>query len=370
MPTLIVKPTERCTSHCAYCDVVAKKKRFDDMTVETLRLIFQRVDEYLKAHPESRVNWIWHGGEPLLMGKHFYTQSRELLHTLCKTTGDRIQFAMQSNLMLMDDAWASVLRELRITSLGSSYDPLDGARGAGELCDTVAYNRAFLRGKMVAERSGIGVGIIYVLTRPALDRSREIFHHLVNVTGGSFNIHPVLLYCDRRPDLAVTPDEYADFLGEIFPEWWQHRERYGRVEPFSSLVCNIMEQSHSLGCVFSGNCMREHISIAPDGHLSHCGRSEDWDLLDYGMLHDKTFETVLHDAQRMALEDRNAHLLKNECADCRFWGLCHGGCPLDGWAVQGNLLSSSPWGCAQKKFIVEYFEPITGVRYEGISHLD
>ncbi len=370
MPTLIVKPTERCTSHCAYCDVVTKKRQFDDMTEATLRLVFQRVNDYLETYPDGDITWIWHGGEPLLMGKPFYIKSRELLETVCKTTRDRITFAMQSNLMLMDEEWAGLLKELGIHSVGSSYDPLDGARGPGTICDTTTYNRAFLQGKMVAEQHGIGVGIIYVLTKPALERPLDIFYHLVNITGGGFNIHPVLLYHNRRPDLAVTPDEYVAFLGEIFPEWWAHRERYGKIEPFNSLVRNIIENHRSLGCVFSGSCMRNHISIAPDGHLSHCGRSEDWDLLDYGMLQDKTLDVVLNDPQREALENRNALLRNSECVDCRFWSLCHGGCPLDGWAVHGDLLRQSPWGCAEKKFITEYFEPITGALYAGRDYLD
>lgn len=365
MPTLIVKPTERCTSNCAYCDVVTKEKRFEDMTADTLRLVFQRADDYLKAHPESVLTWIWHGGEPLLIGKPFYIQSLEMLRTVCETTRERIHFDMQSNLMLMDDEWAGLLKAMGMDSVGSSYDPLDGARGPGAVRDTAAYNRAFLKGRAVAKRNGIGVGIIYVLTKPALERPLDIFHHLVNLTGGGFNIHPVLLYGSRRPDLAVTPDEYADFLGKIFPEWWAHRERYGDVEPFTSLVRNILEKSSSLGCVYSGACMREHISIAPNGHLSHCGRSEDWDLLDYGMLQERSLAEALADSQRTTLEERNGFLRQGECAECRFWNLCHGGCPLDGWAVEGGLRHRSPWGCAQRKFITEYFEPITGAYYAG-----
>jgi sulfatase maturation enzyme AslB (radical SAM superfamily) len=55
---------------------------------------------------------------------------------------------------------------------------------------------------------------------------------------------------------------------------------------------------------------------------------------------------------------------EGECADCRFWELCHGGCPLDAYSQHKSFMHKSEWCASRKLFISKYLEPITGVRFE------
>ena len=111
-------------------------------------------------------------------------------------------------------------------------------------------------------------------------------------------------------------------------------------------------------CSDSGTCAYQHINVLADGSLSHCGRSADWGLLNYGSIFDTTFAQALADPQRDELDRRNAVLPDSECKDCRFWSICHGGCPLDAWSQAGGFLHKSEWCYAKKGFIEKYFEPI------------
>ena len=179
--------------------------------------------------------------------------------------------------------------------------------------------------------------------------------------------NPVNFHNRKLEHLEITPAEYSAFLGKIFPVWWKHRERYGNVEPFQSLKRSLVDGDVSLSCSDAGSCAHSHINLAPDGRLSQCGRSSDYGVLDYGSVLDRPFKEVLSDPQRETLLDRNKVLPDSECKGCRFWPICHGGCPLDAWAGTGSFLHKTPLCAAKKDFIERYFEPIVSGKSDNAS---
>jgi radical SAM protein with 4Fe4S-binding SPASM domain len=366
MAVLILKPTESCNSACTYCDVVRKPTVRQVLSFELLDLLYQRIDEYLQSEPEARLEVIWHGGEPLTLGADYFRQAVELQRRRCPETQARLSHAIQSNLTLFSEAFAEPFRALGITQIGSSYDPSPQVRGPGPAIDSATYNRLFMRGEALAHRLGFTTGLIYVVTRRSLKDPLEVFRFLANLAPrGGFNLNPVLIYGDDPHGLAITPAEYAQFLGAILPWWWARRARYPSVEPFASFLKNYQGEGPSLGCVDSGRCAYEHLNVDPAGELSHCGRSSDWGLLSYGHLRDRSLQEVLADAQRHQLMARNTLLHDGPCQGCRFWSLCHGGCPLDGWAEGGSLMARTGWCEARRGFLKDFFEPVTGLRWEG-----
>jgi radical SAM protein with 4Fe4S-binding SPASM domain len=365
MATLILKVTEKCNSNCYYCDVVRKAKTGQTMPLDTLETVFQRVDEYLRVHPAEGMEILWHGGEPLLPGPKYYRQAISLFNQSCSKTKSRIHHSIQTNLTCFDEEFVEVFRDLGMGAVGTSYDPEPHIRGPGKEFDSEGYNRKFMHALAVLERHGFGWGMIYVVTRKSLAQPLEVFHFLSNLClSGGFNMNPVLIYDEKRKDISITPEEFADFLGAIFPSWWEHRERYPDVQPFKSLVRTIIEEQLSLGCVESGDCTYYHVNVTPDGETSQCGRSADWGLLQYGNIKDKSLSEILKDHQRAQLEERIQKLKDKDCRGCRFWGLCHGGCPLDAYSKHKSFMFKSEWCESRRGFIEKYFEPITKVQYQ------
>jgi uncharacterized protein len=360
MATVIFKPTEACNARCVYCDVVHKESRaVRTMSKEVLELLFVRINEYLTDRPDDDMEIIWHGGEPLLLGTEYFETALAFQERHCAKTSSRINHSIQSNLTVLTPDLVRVLKKIGIGSIGSSYDPYTNLRGLGEGVDAAEYRRRFVRGVALLEKEGMGCGIIYVVTRLSLERPLEIFYNLTNFRiDGAVNINPVIIYHDNLNHLKITPEEYADFLGAIFPVWWRNRSRYPHVGPFRSLIRNFVDGERHLSCGDSGNCANTHLNLAPDGRLSQCGRSSDWKLLDYGSINDKTFSQVFSDPQREVLRDRNRVLSEGECNGCRFWDICHGGCPLDSWYESGSFQHKSFWCQATKDFIEKYVEPI------------
>lgn len=209
------------------------------------------------------------------------------------------------------------------------------------------------------KEEGVNWGVIYVVTNPALSRAVEIFHHLANLCPwGTFSFNSLLLYGNDLNHLKISPAEYADFLGAIFSEWWSRRDEFSQVQPFASLVGTYIGETNVLSCCDSGQCARSHFGVLPDGSISQCGRSSDWNLLNYGSILDRSFSQVFADPQRDVLLQRNTVLPEGECKDCHLWKICHGGCPLDAWSGSGSFLHKSEWCEAKKRFLEKYVEPV------------
>lgn len=369
MATIIFRPTEACNASCSYCYVVHRDSRVaKTMSLDTLELLFVRINEFLIDRPNDKMGLIWHGGEPLILGPQYFEKAIEFQKKHCVRTSSRIRHAIQSNLTLLTVDLVNVLKKLGIITVGSSCDPFSNLRGLGKTADAAEYNRRYLDGVELLKKEGMECGIIYVVTKLSVDKPLDIFHYLTDLgVSGPIDFSPVIIDNDKLKHLKITAEEFTDFLGAIFPVWWRNRSRYPDIGPFSTLVRNLLDGDRRLTCYDSGRCAYMFINLSPDGRLSHCNRSSDWNLLDYGTIHEKTLSQALSDPKRKTLFDRNRVLFEGECRGCRFWNICHGGCPMYSWHETGSFMHKSFLCGAKKDFIEKYVEPMIHGQSNGKS---
>jgi uncharacterized protein len=364
MAVIIFKAIEKCNSNCIYCNVI-KKHQDVVMDMKLLETVFFRINEFLKSNPTETVSFTWHGGEVCLLGEEYLRTAYEIQNRVCPDTGRRIRHLVQSNLTLVTQGLLDAFRQMKITQIGSSFEPIPHIRGFGESRDSDAYNRRFFEGVNLLEKNGFTWGVIYVVHKKSLEKPVDIFNYMVNLNlKCSPNFNPVLIYGEDTHGLAITAAEFAHFLGAIFPLWWKNRERYPNLKPFYDYYRAIFGASAGLTCGRSGTCANNWIYIGPDGETSHCGVAGDFWFVRYGNVCDKSLYDLLHDAQRQRIIDRVALLSKSECGGCRFWGICYGGCPMEARVAYGDMMRRSPFCETTKIFVEQYFEPITGRKAE------
>lgn len=368
MPTLIFKETEACNSNCIYCDVIARKKP-RTIKKDLLRRVFECINEYLEQYPKECFSIVWHGGEPCIVGAEFYEHVLDLEDEICSSTKNRIEHDIQSNLTLINQHMIDVFKRMGITRVGTSYEPYKGIRGFGENRDSDAYNKKFFKGIELIEKNGFSWGFIYVVTQRVIDKPLEIFNILTNFkVRGGFQLHPVYSYKNEDPNgVGITAKEFAVFLGEILKVWWEKKELYPYVEPFFSYL-NHYGKGGPVCCSDSGNCAYTHIYIGPEGELSHCGRASDWDVFEVGNIQDMSIVDAFKSSYRQQLAMRSEHLQQTDCKGCEYFKICHGGCPLDGWNSTNSIMSKTEWCLSRKYFLKNYFEPITGLKFDGMKY--
>ena len=362
MRTIIFKAIEKCNASCVYCDVI-KKKQNVIMDFELLELIFKKINEFLQKYPEEEIEFLWHGGEVALLGARYFETAKIIQDKQCPKTKERIKHATQSNITAINQEIIDSLKALGIRSLGTSYDMIQGVRGLGPQTDTTAYNSKFLKNIELLRKNNIACGIIYVVHKKSLKKAVEIYHHLSNIVyDGSVKFNMIHIYGEDKYGLRITEEEFAHFVGQTFNEWWKYRYTTAQGTSFRDYFYALTKGEFTSSCINTGNCAYRWCYIDPTGKAAHCSEGGDYGYPYYGNIQENSFEEIFAHNDREKLLNRNYVLPKNECEDCRFWGVCRGGCPWAAYNKNDNL--NSKIGCTYKKILLsEYIEPAIGKKF-------
>jgi uncharacterized protein len=145
----VVKIHSRCNLACDHCYVYEHadqswRDRPTVMSDATLDLVAARVTEHVRGHGLDTVHVVLHGGEPLLAGpdriRRLVRSLRAALPGAC-----RLDVGMQTNGLLLDEAWCELLRDEGVRvgiSLDGDREGNDRHRrhasGAGSHAEVVA----------------------------------------------------------------------------------------------------------------------------------------------------------------------------------------------------------------------------------------
>ena len=110
---ILVMPTDSCNMNCIYCFHSPYHKSKGHMSYTLLQKLYDITFRDYKS-----VTFIWHGGEPLLMGVEFYRKAIEMQR---KYYGMKIKNRMQSNLTLLNEDIVKFFKNNGVT-VGSSFD--------------------------------------------------------------------------------------------------------------------------------------------------------------------------------------------------------------------------------------------------------
>ena len=358
----VIKPTAACNGACIYCS--AYKEHPDElakMSPDELGVVLARIEEYVAKARPRRASILWHGGEPLVMGASFYRDVLERCRKIKERTGIELRHIMQSNITLVTDELVEVLKELLSNQrIGSSYDPVEGVR---LLKGGRSYEELWKRGFEKLREAGIGVGVVYVAHKRSLGRAAEIYAKLKGLgLDGGLRFNPLYSAGLARDsdDLHISPREWGQFLLDLW-DAWNEEGRSLRIDPLLSWEGLATGRSARITCAFSGRCTYNFTGIKPDGSIYSCGRSLDEGLMSFGNLNDKPLEEVFESDRRKAFLYRQEWLLQGECAGCRWWSFCHGGCPNDAHLGHGDMMRKTYWCEGRKLFLDKTFGHLSAV---------
>lgn len=352
----VVKPTSSCNGSCVYCSAWREdpgdRHRMSGNDVERL---LGRVAEWAVRTRPSRISVLWHGGEPLMMGKAFFEHAKRVSDSLAERHGLRIRHLMQSNITQVDDGWATLLGALlEGRRLGSSYDPLPGIR---RLRDGGDYEAAWRRGYRILRAAGIRVGVVCVVHRRHLGNAEALLRAFLDMGyDGGLRVNPLYAagLAARDSSLHISAREWGDFLWELWTAW-NRMGRPLRVDPLSGWERMAQGAATRLACAFSGHCTEGFTGVRSDGAVFSCGRSMDSELAPFGNLYERPLEEILLAPPRRALLHRTAWLEQHECSGCRWWAFCHGGCPNDALLTHGDPLRATGFCEGRRHFLDRAF---------------
>src|SRR5438093_658406 len=113
---LILKLTERCNIACSYCYYFenAERSALDRpplLNSEVLAWVTYRIKEALDSSAFDNVRVVFHGGEPMLIGKRRFAEVCKALDVL---TDDGVSLCIQTNAMFVDQEWIDLFSHYRV----------------------------------------------------------------------------------------------------------------------------------------------------------------------------------------------------------------------------------------------------------------
>ncbi|KPC16911.1 radical SAM/SPASM domain-containing protein [Pseudomonas amygdali] len=335
---VIAKPTKLCNADCSYCSSPPDGSK--PWGEEQLVRIFSS----LKGHLEPKALFLWHGGEPLLMGPDFYRKA----HAIAKELTPEIEFAVQTNLLLYKTKqWKGVFEDIFGGACSTSYEPDEKQRTIKG--DPVKYSRTFFRKLEEFQADGFNPLVIGTFTEETADLMHLMYDK--SIERGDRSYHLRMNYCspvgrESGSGLLIEPETYGRKLIEIYDRWIADVPGFV-VTPLDLMLRKVLGQDLER-CPWTRKCGGAFMGIMPNGDVYNCGEfsdlSDDW---RYGNILEGTYtpgRQAINFVRKAPVElivpnlmaspaartiKRRAVLQPLDCQSCRHFKECQGGCARD-----------------------------------------
>lgn len=335
---IIAKPTKACNADCSYCSSPPDGEA--SWSEAELRKIFTA----LSGHLEPNSTFVWHGGEPLLMGPDFY----RMAHSIAQELTPEISFSVQSNLLLYKSSrWKSIFKDIFRGSCSTSYEPDEKERTIKG--DPVRYSKVFFQKLNEVMADGFKPMVIGTFTESTATLMHSMYEKSMLRGDNAYNIR--LNYCspvgrERGGGLLIQPETYGQMLIEIYDRWIKDVPGF-MVTPLNQMLGKIIG-TEGERCPWTRKCGGAFLGIMPNGDVYNCGEfsdvSEQWkygNILDGTYLPHRGAVNIYRKSDREGLITgmlasnaattikRRAALQPLDCRSCRHFNECQGGCARD-----------------------------------------
>lgn len=324
---LVIKATRRCTLRCSYCT----DWRVRGPQTMSFSVMVRMVASALGQREHQQVDFLWHGGEPILLPISFYEKAL-LVQSRLRRAGQRIGNSIQTNATRLTPAWARFFRANQI-DVGVSLD------GPPHLHNTHRRDplgresyQDVIRGLRLLKEHHVPFSVLVVVDDATLKFGAErLFSFLVNE-----GIHSFGLLAAKPPNHEdvvpgtsgahyVKPALFSAFLLDLYDAWRRHGDWNIKIRELERLRMRISGQSEGF-CVFSGECWGHYYMIEPNGDVVACDVFSGDRRYSLGNILTHDFTTLANGAALHRLkEEHRASLEAMKC--CPEFAICKGWCP-------------------------------------------
>ena len=352
----MVKPVgSMCNLDCTYCYYLHKEELLGQPRQPRMadEMLERHIRQYIEAQTGDDVVFSWQGGEPTILGLAFFQQVVEL-QARHRKPGQRIQNDLQTNGTLLDEEWASFLKQQRFL-VGLSCD------GPQRLHDLYRYTKGGTptHDKVVAaarllKKHGVPFNALCVVNRENAKFPLDVYRHLTRELGAK-RVQliacvepkvfrdvapqrwdpaqlPVVGTPQAKPgapdsvvtDWSVDADDWGAFLCKVWDDW--HARDVGKVhvDLFETAIAQSlgMPSQRCITAEFCGKAM----AVEHDGDVFSC---DHYVYPEYrlGNLREAHWGEMAYSDRQQAFGFAKRDTLPQYCRDCTHLNLCWGECP-------------------------------------------
>ena len=314
--------TYQCNFACKYCYTDEEMSNKVDsvnlkMDLDLIELFFKK----LATSSFSEFNFMFHGGEPLLLGLEYY---REIVNFQKKyLKGEKYTNQFQTNGSLINYEVIRFLIENKFR-VGISID------GPKEIHDLYRVSKngegthdSILSNLRLLSEYNIPFGALVVcndLIANSINETYSFFKSLKGLTTIDF----IAPHHSAINNLA--PNSFGNILINFFDSWFNDPDVSFDIRILSEMVIRLLGFPSSL-CYFTESCPTQAftLSIVPDGNVYHCNRNMTYSLGN--IKNDEIYYLMYKNPIRTRLSKINYKQIES-CRFCEWFPFCHGGCPI------------------------------------------
>jgi len=362
-----------CNLDCKYCFYLEKEKLYPGTKTWAMpdEVLEQYVQQYIAAQPGDEIHFAWQGGEPTLLGLDFFRRVVDLQqrHAGAKTIAN----ALQTNGVLIDDAWGEFLAE-HCFLVGVS---IDGPRDLHD-CYRVDKGQAqtfdrVMRGIAKLKQHNVDFNTLTVVHRRNSQHPVEVYRFLKEIGSGFIQFIPIV---ERRAksgssdglvlikpsfgdaaevtEWSVEPKAYGTFLSRIFDEWVKKDVGRVFVQLFDVALESWMGMDASL-CVFKKTC-GSALAMEHTGDLYSCDHFV-YPENKLGNIMETALENLVDSPQQKAFGQAKSESLPRMCRTCEVRFACNGECPKHRFLTTPDGEPGLNYLCAGYKHFFKHIDP-------------
>ena len=306
---IMAKPSSyHCNIKCEYCFYLQKEQslahRVNSMTEQTLE---NYVRNYISSFPGDKVDFMWQGGEPTLLGIDFFKKAIELQK---KFSGAKIiHNSFQTNGIALNRQWCEFFKENEFL-IGISVDGLENVHNK---------YRISVNGRPTFERVKNAIELLKELGTTFMQ-----FIPVVEVANYSpqQDFNPSKKY--RMASFSVPQEGYGKFLWDIFNEWIKKDIGYIFINIFDDLLGQWLGFPSS-SCVHQKTCGRSMI-LESNGDIYSCDHFV-YPAYKIGNVNQQVLMNIVNSTQQIKFGEKKWQTLTKQCQKCDVRYFCYGGCP-------------------------------------------
>jgi len=264
---VIVKVVSGCNLRCTYCYAGNYHSRLP--YVMSREVLERLVRESLSIAP-GRVEFCWHGGEPLLAGQEFFSEAISFQNQY-KSPEHKIVNSLQTNGTLADEAWIEFLEENDFGTGVSIDGPAAMHNQQRPFISGAGSHEQTLQAIRLWQERNHSIPILCVVSSTTAKHPIELFEFFVGAGIRSMDFLPCSKINHSTGQLfdgGVSPQEYADFMVEVFDQWWQLDDPTIRIRYFENVLQGLLGGQPTL-CKFAATCA-QFLTVDTDGTVYPC----------------------------------------------------------------------------------------------------
>jgi uncharacterized protein len=318
------------------------------------REILQRSISQLMGLPSKNVTFIWHGGEPLFVGKDFYEEAICFQRQYQRETR-KVANNIQTNATLLDEEWINFLQKNDF-NISISLDGPSEIHNAHRLYPSGANSfTCIMRAARFLMDNKLKFGLLAVLTKEGVKRPKEIYNFFISNGFKSFDFLPCVgINKDTRGmiGVSITSSEFADFMIQVFNLWVEDDNPDIRIRYFDNILTGLLGGKPTL-CKFAGTCSN-FLTIDCNGDIYPCDNFIGYSELKFGNILNDDLQTIIKSNNYKNFVER-VNVIKPECSNCEWYQICRGGCPYYRYMIGQNFVSKN-YFCEARKSIFRHIE--------------